>query len=85
MLRRSLICSVWTSQLTLGNESNLAVLRGHGCTVKPEPPFANKAVIVSTLCVRIVCLGALSWLARHGQTIFVRHAVKTALSCTTPL
>jgi hypothetical protein len=37
-----------------GNDRNRTVPRRHGCTEKPEPPFANKAVILSTLCVWIV-------------------------------
>jgi hypothetical protein len=54
MLRGSTTCGVWTSQRPTGNESNRAVPRRHGCTETPEPPFANKAVILSTLCVWIV-------------------------------
>jgi hypothetical protein len=53
MLRGSTICGVWTPRTT-GNESNRAAPRRHGCTETPEPPFANKAVISSTLCVWIV-------------------------------
>jgi hypothetical protein len=53
MLRGSTTCGVWTSQRPTGNESNRAVPRRHGCTETPEPPFANKAVIVSALCVWI--------------------------------
>jgi hypothetical protein len=54
MLRGSTIRGVWTSQRPTGNESNQAVPRRHGCTETPEPPFASKAVIVSTMCVWIV-------------------------------
>jgi hypothetical protein len=54
MLRGSTICGVWTSQRPTGNESNRAAPRRHGCTETPEPPFANKDVILSTLCVWIV-------------------------------
>jgi hypothetical protein len=72
MLRGSTIYSVWTSQLPPGNERNRAVPRGHGCTVKPELPFENKADILLTFCVGIVCFRALSCLARHGQTIFLK-------------
>jgi hypothetical protein len=39
---------------TKGIESNRAAPRRHGCTETPEPPFSNKAVISSTLCVWIV-------------------------------
>jgi hypothetical protein len=54
MLRSSTTCGVWTSQRPTGNESIRAVPRRHGCTETPEPPFANKAVTIWTLCVWIV-------------------------------
>jgi uncharacterized MAPEG superfamily protein len=54
MLQGSTISGVWTSQRPTGNERTRTVPRRHGCTETPEPPFANKAAIFSTLCVWIV-------------------------------